>query len=911
MSLGVPAYVIPKLLDPRVLKILKATPGGMPSSARTLSRSILRNSEGVIRDFIKADLRDIPISITADSVMTNLSKGADVLIIIASSPLLAKKLKDRQPEGSKETPTGELLLGQHIYRGGCSGLDQAKAITAIMGKYDIKKWQLMSFSGDNVKKNKRTSRLLGVNFANCLPHSLNLVLKKFMNAFMITSQLNLPALYINLGASMARRHLSQIGFGIRHAKLDSTATRWDSQLKTLIYLLGTIDKESDDVRKSTITSQSAAYIDLMKKVKEGAKAIKKREEEEARQQQQEQPREQHRGDATVTSAVDDDIDSDDDDDNAFDAQTQTKTKDGDDNENEDDEQVDKEDEHIDENEDDGKDDNVEDDHRPRVWIQLMKLVSAADNISKTSVDLMRLLSDWTMYAEGLLITDVLQTMPSMINMAQGGYSYKSKSSISSDDTIIKLENDVSQLMKTLTSFLTDTGARDRCVLTAMRAAKDTARKYLEDPDSEEFMTVTASHRKKQLELIEGVLDSYEPTLRTRLTLACENVLYKRNKKGVLIKGAPVNSHINDVLKRLYLRRVFLLREKLPDLVYKSSNEDAIMTFLGPLLPMTEKREYQHPFSEVSTQTQLHKAYSALKELVNGTSILAPIAGTVDEPVEFFLARYKDTSLTSSDRQLSHLAMRALCAPISSASAERIGSRLRKLGEFDRMQMGDIAMQRNLYFSGNGIYTDQLVSIASYRADLSEGPAAPIHPAAPISLIGEDQPRPLTGKPVNKEIESLKRQVASLTNQLQDKRGATPNGPPQPKEQTILRFFSSGSKTAIATPALQQQHRDVEKDGSAPALRTEEAEKGLAALRHPDSGDRYVLGKRQRSPSGDKSTHAHEKGDEEGDDNDDIIYIDSLDVDEVDDDDVGFDRKRKKKTNKGTSGKGKSTSTRKK
>ena len=103
------------------------------------------------------------------------------------------------------------------------------------------------------------------------------------------------------------------------------------------------------------------------------------------------------------------------------------------------------------------------------------------------------------------------------------------------------------------------------------------------------------------------------------------------------------------------------------------------------------------------------------------SVLPAVAGTVDKPVEFFLARYKNKSLMSSDNKLSsHLAMRALCAPISSASAERIGSRLRTLADFDWMQMGDIAMQRNLYFSGNGIYTYQLVSIASYRADLSEG-----------------------------------------------------------------------------------------------------------------------------------------------------------------------------------------------
>ena len=84
------------------------------------------------------------------------------------------------------------------------------------------------------------------------------------------------------------------------------------------------------------------------------------------------------------------------------------------------------------------------------------------------------------------------------------------------------------------------------------------------------------------------------------------------------------------------------------------------------------------------------------------------------------------------------------------------------------------MQRNLYFSGNGIYTDQLVSIASYRADLSEGPAAPITPAAPISLIGEDQPRPLTGQPVKAEMQKLS-EIESVKKQIQERQGATPNG----------------------------------------------------------------------------------------------------------------------------------------
>jgi hypothetical protein len=124
---------------------------------------------------------------------------------------------------------------------------------------------------------------------------------------------------------------------------------------------------------------------------------------------------------------------------------------------------------------------------------------------------------------------------------------------------------------------------------------------------------------------------------------------------------PVNSHVDDVMKRLYLRRVFLLRAKLPELEYPSmsTNEDVIMKFLSPLLPRTQNNGFQPPFSEFKMQTQIQKAYADLKDLINGTSVVASIVGTVEKPVEFFLSRYQDQSLTSADRQLSLLAMRAL------------------------------------------------------------------------------------------------------------------------------------------------------------------------------------------------------------------------------------------------------------
>jgi hypothetical protein len=320
----------------------------------------------------------------------------------------------------------------------------------------------------------------------------------------------------------------------------------------------------------------------------------------------------------------------------------------------------------------------------------------------------------------------------------------------------------------------------------------------------------------------------------------------------------------------------------------STNEDAIMKFLSPLLPRTQKNGFQPPFSEFSTQTQLHKAYEALKDHVNGTSVVASIVGTVEKPVEFFLLRYQDQSLTSADRQLSLLAMRALCAPVSSASAERIGSRLRKLGEFDRMQMGDTAMQRNLYFSGNGIYTDQLVSIASYRATLSEGP---VPPAAPMVPIKDDQQRSLPEKPVNKIIEKLQREIESFKRQLGQVQ-PTPKGAPQPDATSIKRFFTLST---VKIPAPQQKPPAVSA-GTAPELRTKEAADALVELANPHT-DNKGLGKRHRHAAVSDASNECEDSDGAVEDGEDIV----LELEDVDEDasadniDTGFSRKKPKNT----------------
>lgn len=62
--------------------------------------------------------------------------------------------------------------------------------------------------------NPAIARLLHVPFANCLPHSLNLVLQSFTKAFTVTSFMPLLASFVNLGMSMDRRQLIT-AYGLR------------------------------------------------------------------------------------------------------------------------------------------------------------------------------------------------------------------------------------------------------------------------------------------------------------------------------------------------------------------------------------------------------------------------------------------------------------------------------------------------------------------------------------------------------------------------------------------------------------------------------------------------------------------------------------------------------------------------
>jgi hypothetical protein len=91
------------------------------------------------------------------------------------------------------------------------------------------------------------------------------------------------------------------------------------------------------------------------------------------------------------------------------------------------------------------------------------------------------------------------------------------------------------------------------------------------------------------------------------------------------------------------------------------------------------------------------AYAKLCNSVNGPAATLPFVGTISNPLEFFRNQSKDVSLSEGSRMLATLDVRALLAHVSSASAERAGSFLRKLGEFDILQLGEVAMEQNLFY----------------------------------------------------------------------------------------------------------------------------------------------------------------------------------------------------------------------
>jgi hypothetical protein len=707
---GIPLHAIKEIFDQDAMLILKSMTSGF-HSRRSQKRTVLHNADYVIRDLIRSDLKNKVISIIADSVSTNIDGGNNVLFIYASSPQL--------------NDTGEILLAAREFVTH-SARNQAKIVIEVLNEFDIPLTKIMWFCGDNVATNWKTARLLQVPFANCLPHSLNLVVKRFMNAFQVTSKIHLLSTFVNLGVSMDRRQLLS-AFGLQLTRIDYSITRWQGLLESMMYLVGNIDRKHEDIRRLSVEKNPAAFERLKEHVRRAAKEYAKKEQQAIEEAQRAQGFLALNTQSSQSSilpvksnvriAYDDndvlDIDG-------IESTIKHTQKDAG-NSSMTADKIDQE--YVD----------VETDNNlPAVWRQFYQFLLAADRDTITARKTMEFLVDWNLYTEALLVTQCLRKMPSIISMSEGGHSYtgSKKEQIlpdgkkaSHDELLTSVETNVNDFMKNLRTMTTDTGERDRCVSSAIIAAKKGARRYFHtELSSDVSAPLSDQQRDVNLTSVEAKIESYRNMLQSTLQQACDDV-FSKSSDGF------VNLLVHSALQRLKLRRLFLLLAPLPTLVYEnlsSTNEDAIWDFLKPLLPMV-KVDVKTPASYATTylkcsQKDLYDAYKDLCLLVNGNEVQQPLVGTVKDPLDFFLQRSRNTILSRADRVLAHLAVRALVTPLSSVAAERGGSYLRKLGAGkDRNRMGMSSISENIFMWANKDYGDKLMKLARARADSLKAP----------------------------------------------------------------------------------------------------------------------------------------------------------------------------------------------
>ena len=254
---------------------------------------------------------------------------------------------------------------------------------------------------------------------------------------------------------------------------------------------------------------------------------------------------------------------------------------------------------------------------------------------------------------------------------------------------------------------------------ALTAAKLGAKRYFDANFSTDVTSPLEPHeRTENLKRVEKVIDSCREGLNIRLQAACEDIFQTRLESS----GVFVNNWVHDALRRLKLRRIFLLRDRFPKLTYKTSStshESATWDFLKPLLPllMSDDNEIIYPDDyQGCSPTDFHDAYTELSTVINGNGIRDELYGKIPNPLDFFKKRAADNSLSRPSRLLAELAVRALVTPLSSVAAERAGSYLRKLGAGkDRNRMGERALSDNMFMWANSDYSDKLMLLARGRA----------------------------------------------------------------------------------------------------------------------------------------------------------------------------------------------------
>ena len=386
ISYGVPPYLVPTLLGGDTLELIKSFRSGL-HSVKASNETVLTKATNVIHEYMQHDIKGVPFAIIMDAVLTQTDGGKDVLLMYASSPILVDKLKDSSSRDI--TPTGELLFAEYHYTSSCSAQNQVDKVKEGLTTAGIPIENCEWICGDAAAKNPKTARLLNLPFANCTAHALNLVIKKFMAAFDVTDVIALPSQFVKMGSSMSRRQLCKV-FGLVLERLDYSDTRWQGKLETLLYLVGTLDKEQYSIWTLHKEKNKKQLHRLKKQVEASTLRILK-EEKKANDEKTSSINASFTGTAQILTEKDEQVDDDDaiDFDDVIVSSASPPDKD--------------EWAHL---------------LRPTVWTQMYNFALASDTATKVAIRLLTALASWKLFAEALLVKELLKDMPAIITMVR-------------------------------------------------------------------------------------------------------------------------------------------------------------------------------------------------------------------------------------------------------------------------------------------------------------------------------------------------------------------------------------------------------------------------------------------------------------------------------------------------------------
>ena len=240
---GVKTSSVPKLLDQRMLALLATLRGGFPVPS-TLRARVLPDGVQLLKERFKKELAGVDVNIALDGGSCHKAGGLKVIALVASSlvPLRSGSVRH------------DRLLRVVVMRDHETGKSLANIVDSVCQEYGILKEKLLYMVADNASVNAAAFKELQsmgyrLRYARCLPHTLALVLKAFLDVFdkalKLSTHMKEFRGFLTAGGGRGRRGLA-LEHGIKCCKIDFCETRWASFLKALLAVANL--QKADDLK---------------------------------------------------------------------------------------------------------------------------------------------------------------------------------------------------------------------------------------------------------------------------------------------------------------------------------------------------------------------------------------------------------------------------------------------------------------------------------------------------------------------------------------------------------------------------------------------------------------------------------------------------------------------------------------